>query len=281
MALNDLGKVALTFGGVYSPTVLYERLTVVVGEDGQTYATTQDNVIGISPGVTETWEGVWQIVSMRGPTGNGIVRIAKTGTSGTVDTYTVYYDDGNTWQYTVSNGEGIQSIELTGSENLVDTYTITFGNGQTATFTVTNARELAAGGTTGQVLTKKSNADYDVEWKTPASAIDNLTSTSTTDALSANQGRVLKSLVDGKASKTTTTVNITSPNWAGSGPYTQTVNAAGVTDSNAVVVSPIAASFEEYSACAVRATAQAAGRLTFTATLKPTLSMTVNVLCIN
>lgn len=40
----------------------------------------------------------------KGDTGNGISYIAKTGTSGVVDTYTVYYTDGDTYTYEVVNG---------------------------------------------------------------------------------------------------------------------------------------------------------------------------------
>ena len=38
----------------------------------------------------------------------------------------------------MTNGNGIASVAKTGSSGLVDTYTITFDNGQTSTFTVTN-----------------------------------------------------------------------------------------------------------------------------------------------
>lgn len=50
------------------------------------------------------------------------------------------------------------------------------------------------GGTTGQVLSKKSNANYDYEWtnnEATVEVIDNLDSTDTTKPLSANMGRVL------------------------------------------------------------------------------------------
>lgn len=40
-----------------------------------------------------------------GATGNGILTINKTGTSGLVDTYTITYTNGNTTTYTVKNGE--------------------------------------------------------------------------------------------------------------------------------------------------------------------------------
>ena len=39
-----------------------------------------------------------------GPTGNGIASVAKTGTSGLVDTYTITYTNGNTSTFTVTNG---------------------------------------------------------------------------------------------------------------------------------------------------------------------------------
>lgn len=53
---------------------------------------------------------------------------------------------------------------------------------------------IPTGGTTGQVLSKKSNTNYDYEWtnnEATVEVIDNLTSTDTTKPLSANMGRVL------------------------------------------------------------------------------------------
>ena len=43
--------------------------------------------------------------SLTGPQGRGISRIDKTATSGRVDIYTIYYDDGSTSQYSITNGE--------------------------------------------------------------------------------------------------------------------------------------------------------------------------------
>lgn len=54
-------------------------------------------------------------------------------------------------------------------------------------------RVVPSGGTANQVLAKDSATDNDVKWLTLPSVVDNLTSTSTTDALSANQGSVLDS----------------------------------------------------------------------------------------
>ena len=53
---------------------------------------------------------------------------------------------------------------------------------------------IPTGGTTGQVLSKKSDTNYDYEWtnnEATVEVIDNLTSTDTTKPLSANQGRLL------------------------------------------------------------------------------------------
>lgn len=168
---------------------------------------------------------------VNGTDGNGIKSITKTGTSGKVDTYTITFDDDTTETFTVTNGNdgqdgedgnGIKSIEKTSTSGLVDTYTITFDDDTTEAFTVTNGKDgedgegvpdggttgqilrkksntdqdtewadpgeadLPSGGTTGQVLTKKSNDDGDVEWSTPAGAGDMLKSVYDTD----NDGKV-------------------------------------------------------------------------------------------
>lgn len=242
MALNDLGKVAVTFGGNYSASTVYERLTIVVASDGQTYGTIANNVSGVEPGVTSNWENYWQIVSMRGPKGVGIQQIQKTGTSGTTDTYTITYMDGSTWTYTVENGKGIQSIELTSTDENVDTYTITFGNNQTQTFTVTNARELAAGGTAMQVLTKQSGTDYDVAWQNIAEV---------------------------------QSVTLLASGWTG---LQQTVAASAVkANSLVVIVAPAYASQWVYNVSGIGASAQGNGTITFMARTVPTVDLTVNV----
>lgn len=56
-------------------------------------------------------------------------------------------------------------------------------------------RVVPAGGTTGQVLKKSSNADNAVEWGDNITVENNLTSTSTTNALSAAQGKVLNNSI--------------------------------------------------------------------------------------
>lgn len=81
------------------------------------------------------------VQGIQGDTGNGIVSISKTGTSGLVDTYTITYTNGNTTTFTVSNGKGISSIVKTGSAGLVDTYRITYNDGTYFDYTVTNGQD--------------------------------------------------------------------------------------------------------------------------------------------
>lgn len=79
-----------------------------------------------------------QVMLVKGADGSGIDRIELTETVGLVDTYTIYFEDGRTTEYEVTNGNGIESIEKTSTVGQVDTYTITFDNGETETFQVRN-----------------------------------------------------------------------------------------------------------------------------------------------
>lgn len=84
-----------------------------------------------------------KVMLARGVAGNGIKSIAKTGTTGNIDTYTITMDDGTLYTFTVTNGTSIASISKTSSVGLVDTYTITLTDGTTSTFTVTNGSTTA------------------------------------------------------------------------------------------------------------------------------------------
>lgn len=81
---------------------------------------------------------LFKVLLLKGESGNSIASIAKTATSGLVDTYTVTLTDGSTTEFEVTNGKSIVGIAKTGTSGLVDTYTITFNDNTTATFTVTN-----------------------------------------------------------------------------------------------------------------------------------------------
>lgn len=95
----------------------------------------------------------------------------------------------------------------------------------------------------------------------------------------ANAASVRQTL--GAAQKTAATASLTAAGWSGSGPYTQTASVSGVTAAGTVVVSPAPDSFLKWGECRVRATAQAAGALTFTAESKPAAALTAHVLCLN
>lgn len=122
---------------------------------------------------TQSYADGGLFTSVPGLDGVGITSIEKTGTSGLVDTYTITYTDGETDTFNVTNGKDgedgatIYSIDKTATVGLVDTYTITLTDGRTYDFQVTNGSGgsgVPEGGTTGQVLAKKSDADGDVQW---------------------------------------------------------------------------------------------------------------------
>lgn len=84
-----------------------------------------------------------EVIPIYGPTGNGISRIEKTDTSYNVDTYTIYFTNGTTTTFTVTNGISILDIQKTDTTGLVDTYTISLSDGNTHTFTVTNGAGIS------------------------------------------------------------------------------------------------------------------------------------------
>ena len=62
-------------------------------------------------------------------------------------TMTITLADGSETEVTVSNGKGISSIAKTGTSGLVDTYTITYNDSTSSTFTVTNGAKGDTGAT--------------------------------------------------------------------------------------------------------------------------------------
>lgn len=99
--------------------------------------------------------------------GRGIVSIAKTGTVGLVDTYTITFSGGTTQDYTVTNGDDGRSIVSvtrtagTGAPGTTDTYTITYSEAPlTSTFTVYNgANGLDGSGQPAQNAPAKIDPD--------------------------------------------------------------------------------------------------------------------------
>ena len=79
-----------------------------------------------------------------------IEKVEKTGSEGLVDTYTIFYTDGTTGSFTITNGQdgvdaeglvSIRSIEKTATNGRIDTYTIYFTDGTTTTFEVENGED--------------------------------------------------------------------------------------------------------------------------------------------
>lgn len=84
-----------------------------------------------------------------------------------------------------------------------------------------------------------------------------------------------------KAEGIARTVSVAVSKWSTTAPYTATVTVTGVTANNAIVVSPAPASFEAYGNAGMRASAQAANTVTFTADVLPDTAISVNVLILN
>lgn len=83
---------------------------------------------------------VFKTVMLKGEGGTSIDRIEKTSSSGVVDTYTIYFDDDKEpYTFEVTNGYSIISIEKTATLGNIDTYTVTLDNGDTYNFDVTNS----------------------------------------------------------------------------------------------------------------------------------------------
>ena len=95
--INDVSEVVLSTG------------TAVTGPTSSSTGFFEDSLY-LNLNTYELWKCIgtdtWQSLGiLKGPTGNGIDNIRKTGSSGLVDTYTITYTDGNTDTFTVTNGK--------------------------------------------------------------------------------------------------------------------------------------------------------------------------------
>ena len=102
-----LGPVGFKPTGAYDNTREYKKLDVVTYQ-GSSYIAKSDSI-----GQLPTNTIYWELLVQKGDTGNGITSIAKTGTSGLVDTYTITYTDETTSTFTVTNGEKGDPGEVT------------------------------------------------------------------------------------------------------------------------------------------------------------------------
>lgn len=121
-----------------------------------------------------------------GTNGVGIANIAKTGTVGLVDTYTITLTNGQTYPFTVTNGQNGAEIddttpalnkvfssfkvneELTQLKSAIqEKYTkpnTGIPSADIANGVIPVVHNIPSGGTTGKVLKKASETDYDVTW---------------------------------------------------------------------------------------------------------------------
>ncbi len=195
--INDVSEVVLTTGtAVSGPTSSSEGF--------------YDKSLYLNISTMELWKCIgtnsWQSLGvLKGSDGSGIASVTKTETLGLVDTYTITFDDGHTETFDITNGaDGADgkngSIWYKG--------TALSGTGTSITGFPGNKNDFYLNSVDGYVYTcvKAGGAMLPdaAEWDyvmtltggggSSVTVIDNLSSTSSTDALSANQGRVL----DGK-----------------------------------------------------------------------------------
>lgn len=125
---QSLGRVSIVLRGAYSNDEQYNRLDVVTF-DGSSYC-----ALETTQGIDPTNESYWQKIAERGgegpqgevgpigPDGNGIISIDKISTSGAVDTYRVSMQNGDFYDFEVTNGDGSDWTDVRNKPfNTVDT----------------------------------------------------------------------------------------------------------------------------------------------------------------
>ena len=195
--INDVSEAVLTTG------------TAVTGPTSSSEGFFEDSLY-LNTNTFELWKCVgvntWQSQGVtKGADGNGIFSIQKTGTAGLVDTYTITYTNGTTSTFEVTNGaDGADGAD--GSTWYKGT--ALSGTGTAITGFPGKLNDFYLNSTSGNVyICTKAGGTLPpdaAEWEYvmtltgggggTITVIDHLNSTSSTDALSANQGRVL----DGK-----------------------------------------------------------------------------------
>ena len=200
--INKVGEVLLNTGtAVTGPTS-----SSTGSYDGSFYINTSTMELWKCIG-TDTWQSQGVLKGSDGADGNGIVSIAKTATVGLVDTYTITFDDGSTTTYDITNGQNGSKwykgtaisgtgTSITGFPGTMNDFYLNSSDGYVYICTKTGGSLPPDAAEWDYVMTLTGGGG------TSVTVIDNLTSTSSTDALSANQGRVLKGLIDAIPSMT-------------------------------------------------------------------------------
>ena len=196
--INKVGEVVLNTGtAVTGPTSSSTGFY-----DGSFYINTNTYELWKCIG-TDAWQSQGVLKGADGADGSGIASIVKTSTVGLVDTYTITFDDGSTETYQVTNGQNGSKwykgtaisgtgTSITGFPGVINDFYLNSVDGYVYTCTKTGGSLPPDAAEWDYVMTLTGGGGASI------TVVDNLTSTSTTDALSANQGRVLKGMVDAK-----------------------------------------------------------------------------------
>lgn len=159
--------------------------------DGSFYINTNTYELWLCTGVN-TWQSLG---ILKGTDGNSITSITGPTTVGLVDTYVIHYSNGGSFSFNVTNGQNGQN----GSKWYKSTAINGTGSGMTGY--PGNVDDFLLNPTTGNVYRcYQAGTATTAQWEfvmvlgggsSSVAVIDHLNSTSSTDALSANQGRVL------------------------------------------------------------------------------------------
>lgn len=189
--INKVGEVVLNTGtAVTGPTSSSTGFY-----DGSFYINTNTMELWKCIG-TDAWQSQGVLKGADGADGNGIVSIVKTATVGLVDTYTITFDDGSTETYQITNGQNGSKwykgtaisgtgTSITGFPGTKDDFYLNSVDGYVYVCTKTGGAMVPDAAEWDYVMTLTGGGGGSI------TVIDNLSSTSSTDALSANQGRVL------------------------------------------------------------------------------------------
>ena len=196
--INKVGEVVLNTGtAVTGPTSSSTGFY-----DGSFYINTNTMELWKCIG-TDAWQSQGILKGADGLDGNGIVSIVKTATVGLVDTYTITFDDGSTETYQITNGQNGSKwykgtaisgtgTSITGFPGTMNDFYLNSTDGYVYICTKTGGSLPPDAAEWDYVMTLTGGGGGSI------TVVDNLISTSSTDALSANQGRVLKGMVDTK-----------------------------------------------------------------------------------
>lgn len=202
--INDVSEVVLSTG-----TAVSSATSSSTGfYDGSLYINTSTMELWKCIG-TNSWQSQGILKGADGSDGSGITSIVKTSTVGLVDTYTITFDDGNTTTFDITNGQNGSKwykgtaisgtgTSITGFPGVINDFYLNSVDGYVYTCTKTGGSLPPDAAEWDYVMTLTGGGGASI------TVVDSLTSTSTTDALSANQGRALKGMVDAKASDSPT-----------------------------------------------------------------------------